>query len=276
MKIILFCLTVLSALFFCACGKPAPAATPPGTASCLPLTESTNFNAAYTTYTYSYNADGTLANISYPPVNLAIGYSSTSITQPATVRAGLTDSLNTYYNANIFTGLPTTASQWITMDGITQSDYWNYTFAYDGKSRLVQVMETTPHIATDWEYKLTIFYNEKDNVTSLKYESITGPNASTVITATGYDDKPSPYSGIKNWQLYMHAGWNNYDPGPIFEALSKNNLLGFNNSGDPDRIRTITYTYNDNGFPLTRTNTNKKLSDGSTYSYTETYTYQCK
>jgi hypothetical protein len=276
MKIILFRLTALSALFFCACGKPAPAPTTPGTASCLPLTESTNFNAGYTTYTYSYNPDATLASVSYPPVNVAIGYSSTSLTKPASVRAGLTDSVNTYYNANIFTGLPTGASQWITLDGITQSDYWNYTFAYDAKSRLVQVLETTPHIATDWEYKLTIFYNDQDNVTSLKYESTTGPNASTVITATGYDDKPSPYTGIKNWQLYMHAGWDNYDPGPIFEALSKNNLLGFDSSGDPDRIRTITYTYNDKGFPLSRTNTNKKLSDGSTYSFVETYTYQCQ
>jgi len=250
----------------------------PAAGKCKPLTEFSNFNASNVTYTYTYNADGTLAHISYPPVSMAVGYASTSITQPASVRTGLTDSLNTYYNANIFTGLPTEASQWITMDGITQSDYWNYKFSYDTKSRLIQVIESTPHVATDWEYKLSIFYNDQDNVTSLKYESITGPNTATMISATGYDDKPGPYSAIKNWQLFTHAAWNNYDPAPLFEALSKNNPLGYNITGDgvnaSTMSRTMAYTYNENGFPIKRTNTN--TNNAGTYSFDEVYTYQCE
>jgi hypothetical protein len=273
MKITSIFLPAIAVLLLSACDKtnPAPVA-PPATITCKPITESTNLNATPVTYIYSYNTDGTLAGISYPPLKMVVGYSSTSVTKPASVRPGLTDSSNTYYNANIYTGLPAEASQWITLDGITQADYWNYKFSYDAKSRLVQVIESTPHVNGDWEYKLTIVYNDQDNVTSLKYESITGPNTVTVISATGYDDKPSPYSAIKNWHLFMHAAWNNYDPGPLFEALSKNNPLGYN--GDVNVTRTMTYIYNDKGFPTKRINTNKNST--ATYSFDETYTYECK
>lgn len=262
---------------FTSCTKDSISNTTPTTAKCKPLTESSNFNAGNVTYTYSYNTDGTLANISYPPNNMAVNYNATLITYPSRTTT-LTDSLNTAYDANIYTGLPTKATQFLTLDGITYRNYMVFTFSYDLKNRLAKVIETTPNVANDVEYQLTIIYNDQDNVSQLKYESFNGPAFFIAINATGYDDKPSPYLGIKNWYLSMHASWNNYDPAPILEALSKNNLLGFNITGDGVNAstvsRTMAYTYNENGFPLIRTNTNKNNS--GTYSFDETYTYQCK
>lgn len=253
--------------------KKSSTSIPVNTAKCKPLTKFTNFNATNSTYTYSYSADGNLASLLSSPSTTAIGSSSTSITRPASVRVGLTDSLNTYYDANIFTSLPTVARQSITLDGITQVDHWLFKFSYDAKSRLVEVIENTPHVTGDDEYMLTISYNDQDNVTSLKYESFTGPRTATVISATGYDDKPGPYSSIKNWPLFMFTPWNNSDPGPLFEALSKNNPLGYSYPSI-GFTRTMAYTYNENGFPLKRVNTN--TNNSGSYSYDEIYTYQCK
>lgn len=268
-KSIPFLALALFVLLLASCKKNS-SSSPAQTGKCKPLTEVTNFNNSNLTYTYSYSADGNLAAIKAPPANTVVTYSTTSTTSPATVRVGLTDSLNTYYNANIFTSLPSQARQWVTLDGVTYVDQWVFDFTYDAKSRLVKVNETTPHVTGDLEYLLTISYNDQDNVTTLKYEATTGISGVTVITATGYDDKP-PYSAIKNWPLLMHAAWNNSDPAPLFEALSKNNPLGFTNSAI---TRTMVYTYNDNGFPIKRVNTNYN-SSGS-YSFDEIYTYQCE
>ena len=263
---LLFCIFIFSA-----CTKSSTSPSTPATGKCKPLTESSNLSGNNVTYTYTYNADGTLANIKYPPYNMVVTYNATSLTYPAR-NAALTDSSNTGYTGNIYTGSPTTATLFLTIDGITIRNYMIYTFSYDSKGRLIKVIETTPNIANDDEYQLTVTYNDQDNVTQLKYENYTGTAYVANINATGYDDKPSPYSGIKNWPFLMHAGWSNYDPAPLFEALSKNNPLGYN--GDVSVTRTMEYTYNDNGFPIKRVNTNKNSS--GTYSFDETYTYQCK
>ena len=276
----IFSLSVL-VFFICgmsSCNKESNATTIPATAKCKPITESSFYNARNVTYTYSYNTDGTLANISYPPSNMAVNYAATSLTNPANYTPGLTDSLNTGYNANIYTGLPTKATQFLTLDGITYRNSMIFNFSYDSKNRLVQVVEFTPNNATDYEYQVTIAYNDNDNVTALKYETIVGTYSLKTINATGYDDKPNPYAAIKNWQLFMHAAWNNYDPAPILVALSKNNPLGFNITGDGVNAstisRTMAYTYNENGFPIKRVNTN--TNNSGSYSFDEIYTYQCE
>ncbi len=226
---------------FTSCTKDNISNTTPTTAKCKPLTESINFNAGNVTYTYSYNTDGTLANISYPPNNMAVNYNAAFITYPARTTT-LTNSLNTAYDANIYKGLPTKATQFLILDGITYRNYMVFTFSYDLKNRFAKIIETTPNVANDVEYQLTIIYNDQDNVSQLKYESYNGPAFLVAINAMGYEDKPSPYSGIKNWHLSMHAGWNNYDPAPILEALSKNNLLGSNITGDGVNASTVSRT----------------------------------
>lgn len=270
-KNILNAALLLCICIFSACDKSSTSPSTPATAKCKPLIESSNFNGGNVTYTYTYNTDGTIANIKYPPYNMVIKYTGTSLTYPART-TGFTDSSNTGYTGNIYTGSPTTATQFVTIDGITIRNYMIFNFSYDSKNRLTKVIQTTPNVANDAEYQLTIIYNDQDNVSQLKYESYNGPAFLVAINATGYDDKPSPYTGIKNWHLFMHAGWNNYDPAPIFEALSKNNPLGFN--GDVSVTRAMAYTYNDNGYPIKRVNTNTNSSGTSTFE--EIYTYQCE
>lgn len=272
-KKILYTSLLLSILVVSGCDKSSSPPTSTTTAKCKPLTESSNFNGGNVTYTYTYNTDGTLANIKYPPYNFTVnGHDGTSLTYPATYTTGLTDSTNISYTGNIYTGSPTTGVEFLTIDGITIRYYHVYTFSYDSKNRLTKVITTTPNVANDLEGQLTIIYNDEDNVTQLKYEAYTGTAYVLNINATGYDDKPSPYSCIKNWHFFMHVSWSNYDPGPIFEALSKNNPLGYD--GALGVSRTMAYTYNENGFPVKKVNTNTNSS--GTYSFEEIYTYQCE
>ena len=105
-KNILNAALLLCIFIFSACTKSSTSPSTPATGKCKPLTESSNFNVGLT-YTYTYNTDGTLANIKYPPYNMVIKYTGTSLTYPART-TGFTDSSNTGYTGNIYTGSPTT------------------------------------------------------------------------------------------------------------------------------------------------------------------------
>ena len=141
-KNILNAALLLCICIFSACDKSSTSPSTPATAKCKPLTESSNFNGGSVTYTYTYNTDGTIANIKYPPYNMVIKYNGTSLTYPART-SGFTDSSNTDYTGNIYTGSPTTATLFLTTDGITIRNYMIFNFSYDSKGRLAKVIQTT-------------------------------------------------------------------------------------------------------------------------------------
>lgn len=271
----LFVLVFISVLFNSCDKNTSPLSSL--TAKCKPVTESTTLSGNDATYEYSYSTDGNVSSIKR---FIGGGYhvlaDSTLVFYDHTVRyapgntPGSFNSVATVYDANIFTGLPTKANISITLDGAEQHNYYSYFFFYDTKNRLVKIGEQTNTVTGDLEYDLSVTYNDQDNVTALKYEATTGPRTVTVISVLGYDDKPTPFTGIKNWPMMMHAGWSNNDPEPLFTALSKNNPLGYT---IPGWKRTIAYTYNDKGFPVTRLNTNTTTS--GTYSFEENFNYQC-
>jgi YD repeat-containing protein len=273
MKNILLGALIISGVFFSGCGKDSATSTPIPAGTCRLLSESTNLSGNAAGYTYNYSADGNLSSIRRSfrgiPDSTAVFYDHVVIYAPSTLNSSY-NSLAIAYNANIFTGSPTTADVSLTIDGVENRHYYAYVFAYDAKNRLIKITEQTPTVPGDYEYILEVSYNDKDNVTALTYKSSNGPNTQTVIPADGYDDKPSPYSGIKNWAFIMRSGWNGSDPEPIFTALSKNNLLGYT---IPGWKRTISYTYDDKGNPITRTSTNSNLS--GTYTFEENYGFQC-
>jgi hypothetical protein len=267
---------ILVLLAVAGCGKDKPPAPITSNAACQPVGFSSTEGGNFTSAAFSYGADGNIATIKYSLQNVLqnteqVVYNATSTTQPASVRAGLTDSFNVYYDADIFNHLPGSARVWITLDGITQVDYKLYAYVYDTKNRLIKVKESTPHITTDYEYDLLITYNDLDNVTALNFVTTTGPAGTTTVLATGYDDKPTPYAGIKNWPFIMRKDWTNYDPGPILTALSKNNPTGYTFNG---YTRSSVFTYSDKGFPVRIVHTNSTASASA--SFTENYTYQCK
>jgi len=275
-KLIFFSVLALYVLLMPACDKPSTSAPAAPVSLCKPLTETTNLSGNAAVYQYIYSADGNVSSISKftNPSHVlldstAVFYDHTVTYSPGNIQ-GSFNTLATAYNANIFTGLPTEARQSITLNGITQVDYWVYVFSYDTKSRLIKVAESTPHITSDLEYDLNISYNDQDNVTALNYEPTTGPRTVTVVPASGYDDKPNPFAAIKNWPMLMHAGWGNSESEPVFTALSKNNLLGYT---IPGWTKTISYTYNDKGQPLKRLSTNTTTT--ATYSFEEAFNYQC-
>jgi hypothetical protein len=179
--------------------------------------------------------------------------------------------ITTVFDRSIFDELPTKADTAITEGGITKTKVSTHFFVYDSKQRLVTVGQQTDFVLGDHEYDLTITYDDRDNAIALSYEFTTGPRSKVTIAATGYDDNPNPFTAIEHWYHLMHAGWDNYDPEPIFTALSKNNLLGFTL---PNGVkREVTYAYNGHGYPIQRTQTN--INGADRYSFDETFVYQC-
>ncbi len=141
---------------------------------------------------------------------------------------------------------------------------------------MAKVKQQTPQVAGDFEYDLTIIYNDKDNVTSLQYELTTGPRTVTVITVAAYDDKPNPYAALKSWKfLATRFVWDNYDPEPILTALSKNNPFDYTLGQTPNQWnRRMIYLYNGDGFPIERKNTNQS-PNGTKSTFVQTFAYNC-
>ncbi len=273
MKSIHFLASIMCIAVLASCTKDKATPSSPAAGKCKLTVETTNLSGNAATFGYRYSADGNVSSIirynGGIPDSTAVFFDHV-VTYTAGRTSGSYNIYATSYNGDIFKGLPTTATVNFTLDGVEYRSYMVYEFSYDTKSRLVKVRQTTPNVANDWEYDLSMTYDDKDNVTSLKYENTTGPRGTLAINAAGYDDKPNPFGGIKNWALMMHAGWNGSDPEPIFTALSKNNVLGYT---IPGWVRTISYTYSDNGAPSKRTNTN--TTPTASYTFEENFSYQC-
>jgi hypothetical protein len=277
-KIVFLAALPIATLIVSGCNKPTiPAA--PGAAACQLKTESTTLSGNNATYEYSYDAKGKITTIKKFASGVHALLDSMIIGDKTIVHyykssSGFDMIQTTEYNQSFVDGMPTEAHVALQEGAVTHTNVYHYFFFYDSKNRLSKVGEQTDLVIGDWEYDLSIGYDDKDNVTSLSYAWTTGPNTITTIASSGYDDKPTPFAGIKNWYFFMHAGWDNYDPEPLFTALSKHNPLGYTM---PDGFkRSITYTYNDKGFPIVRANTNTNAAGTSTYSFQETYNYQCK
>ena len=270
-------LTLLLLVSLFGCKKTITPTIPIGTAACKPTIASTNLAANHNQFEYTYDNSGKIAVIKY-----FIGGSYHVLEDSTLVGDNTIVSYHkewpytigtVVYNRSIWDGMPTEAIVSRTEGLITQTDVFHYFFFYDSKNRLVKVGEQTDHVIGDWEYDLSIFYNDHDNVTELSYEWTTGPRTITTITALGYDDKPTPYAWFKKWYFLMHAAWNNYDPEPILTALSKNNPLGYEYANNK---RTMTYVYGNKGFPTSRINTNTVIGTPGSYTFRENYDYQCK
>jgi hypothetical protein len=159
----------------------------------------------------------------------------------------------------------------------TLVNYYTYSFFYNAKNQLEKVSEQTSNIVGDWEYDLSINYNDQGNVQALQYKTTSGPNqVIPPVSVTAYDDKPTPYAGIRSWPFLMiNFAWNNYDPEPLLTALSKNNPLNYSTgTGASLFTRAMAYTYNSDGFPTERKNTNKNAS--GEYTFLQTFSYDCK
>lgn len=258
------------------CDKKDTNFNPTSLVKCNLTRVSSSFNNQYGSSTYEYSNDGKLITINY--------YSGNSFEYATTLGEFFTESKYTsssgfamvqttnFVGGSIFAdNLPVRADIAQTEGVITRTEVWTYYFYYDNKDRLAKVSEETKHVIGDWEYDLFISYNDQDNVTSLKYVNTTGPNTFTIIPATGYDDKPSPYSGLRTWKYLI--SWNASDPTGLFAQLSKNNPLDFI---EGDWTRKMTYDYNENGYPIIRNNIQTIKNSSDTARWIETFEYDCK
>lgn len=271
-------IVMLIILLIPGCEKNNPAPLSLGsTSKCVLQSETNGLIGNEGSWAYEYDAEGNPALITRFN-RYGIIESTLEIFYDGIVRTRGTTIVKTSYDANIHQSLlPSKAQVSITMDGVEQRNYWTYFFFYDAQNRLVKIGEQTDHIANDWEYDLIISYDEHNNVTQLFYERTTGPReAIPPVTVTAYDDKPSPYTGVKSYKFLMNNyNWDNYDPGYILAALSVNNPLDYTiEAGDTMWKRTMTYQYNEHGFPIECINTNTSKNGESTF--VQTFSYRCQ
>jgi len=272
-----------SALILYGCKKNGGTTTPPNnTAKCTLIAESTTLLGNNASWGYEYDSKGNPTKIiKYNVYGQTVSTTTISPLGTTVVRDNTKLVTEYYYNtsqADIFDLLPTSSDVSITIGAVEQRKYWNYTFFYDGKHRLTQVSEHTNPVTNDYEWDLHIAYDDKDNVTELRYDFSTGPRDQiSIYKATAYDDKPTPYAGVKAWKFLGSFAWDNYDPEPLFTALSAHNPLEFTMGSvkEPNAEHsTMTYTYNENGFPVERVR--KHNNRGTESTWKQTYTYNCK
>ncbi len=258
--------------------KKDTANTPAPTAACRIAKISSSSGGVFSSSVPEYNAEGRL--ISLKQYNRNSLQNSTTIGEYITenkYKYGSTDMAQTvtYSGGSIFANqLPTKATVALTEGLITRTDVNTYYFYYDNKSRLNKVKQETPKVVGDTEYDLIISYNDQDNVTAIEYIITTGtvPNVRNIITASGYDDKPNPYSSLRTWKYLV-----SWDYGySVFAQLSKNNPLGYSWPSANGFKQTSTYTYNDKNYPVIKTNTNSNNTGNPPFTYTDTFEYVCQ
>ncbi|MBC8112625.1 MAG: hypothetical protein H7Y04_16365 [Verrucomicrobia bacterium] len=283
-KIYLYTIGAVLIVNFVSCKKDSGNTPAQITSSkCIIQSETYGLAANEKSFGYEYDTKGNLVNVkvfrpngsesaSYAIGSNIVVFRYTFGSKPAS------DELK--YNVSDLTlELPSEATTTLVneFDATVQVNYDFYFFYYDAKNQLIQVSQRKGSRKGGNEYDLKIFYNDKGNVTGLKYSWFTGPNEDIPgVIVTDYDDKPNPHASIKAWKFFLiNNNWQNNDPGPIIAALSQNNPLGFSvGAGQNLFERKIVYEYNSDGFPTTQKNTNKNAS--GEYTFYQTFTYVCR
>ena len=185
---------------------------------------------------------------------------------------------STQYMSDYLRVSPASASVSFTYNHITTTNINTFHYRYDYKGRMVEVIQYTPNTTADYEYMLTISYDDNDNVTRLRYDLVTGPRDEiTIVDVTGYDNHPTPYAGVTGWKFLMsNFAWDNGDPLPVILALTKNNPGAYQvfHKGEMIFSASFVYQYNDHDFPVQRDHVNKNQDGESQFS--SAFEYNCK
>lgn len=278
LNISLTALIAATILFSCKKTPVAPA-PPAGTqAKCVIKTETTALSGNGKNFEYQFDGKGNLIVVNVVGVSAGVyEIGSNTITKNYTYLNKPAFTSIRYETSDITTGLPARAFVSINDGDITRVNYYTYFFFYNANNQLIKVGEQRDYVIGDREYDLNIFYNAQGNVSGFQYEWTTGPREIIPpVTVTAYDDKPTPYAGVKGWRFFMiNFAWDNYDPEPILTALSKNNPLNYTTGTGANVFkREMVYTYNSDGFPIERKNTNKNAN--GEYTFLQTFAYNCK
>lgn len=269
-KNILLIPLMLTFLIPTGCTKKTTPPSPSVQSACKPETESTTLSGNNATYQYLYSADGNISTIKKFIEPYHILQDSSVIFDYGVIAysSGINDTV--LYDANLFFEALVLPSKSDESFG-NFHNYFTYKFTYDSKGRIAS--EGLERYGLQGALT-TITYNDHDNATSISYEIRTGPRITTTSVASGYDDHPNPYAGIKNWRFLLHdRSLVATETADLFIGLSKNNLLS---CSFPDGSKEeMTYTYTDKGFPAKRMIT-LTGANGTTSSWVETFTYRCQ
>lgn len=254
--------------------KDTPSPAP--TAACRVIKEYITGERDYTLYTYSNNLPATITTFNEVDMPEAI-VEVLALQVRRTIPGIHPAETSLHYMSDYLRVSPDQVRVSSTYNNITNTEYMFYLYRYDYKGRMIEVIQSTPHVTNDFEFILTISYDNRDNVTQLLYELYTGPRDQvTVVNVTGYDNHPTPYAGVIGWKYVMaNFTWNNHDPLAVILALSKNNPGKYEvfSNGTEHSNSLFTYEYNEKSFPIKRHRLEK--AESGEYPSTSEFEYQC-
>lgn len=242
----------------------------------------------YEHYWYTYTADGKLDSIYYSEVTAPgyvayckedgngfvwIDYRGSDGVHPSKID-------NQYNNlTQDSTNLPTTLATSL-VDGVepnVSNPGYGYNFFYKATGQFDGFQQTATFV-TGLLIGMGVEYNATGDVSTMTYNTTTGPRSTSTVTASGYDGHPSPYTGIAGWVFLTPAvNWTGSVYEPLLYALSPHNpgTSVFDGGAEGKWIDQMTYEYNTEGYPTTRTVVTADPK-GSATTYTNTYTYKCQ
>lgn len=291
MKKIIYLFVAFALLNFVSCSKSgtSPSKQKGGTTATAMYPASMTLINGNTsqTYQYTYDSDNNLTKYGTPGL-YEIAITPHIVTQSSFGTAN--DVINTYAYAgpsnapvDIYTSVPsqltiTTSNRDIAADKTTSygSGFWLYTPSKDDK---ILQMGSSDNGGQTINYA----YDTNGNLKSISYINLSGPQAGKVIstvTVTAVDNKPSPFSAIKGYNVISYPQY--YAP-EIGFAFCKNNptqiiLTQFDyDTGTlvPDEQDDFTYTYNAQGYPTQVNVSISYLGIGASHgSKTYNFTYK--
>jgi hypothetical protein len=270
-------ITIASTILF-ACNDDSDQPSPAASAACRITKEYIVGTREYVSYEYEGELPKKIVNyneVEMPEITLdVLALEVRKSSNPS----GFPTVLSTHYQSDYLRVSPSSASVSFTYNNVTTTNANTFLYRYDYKGRMIEVIQHTPNTTSDYEYRLTISYDDNDNVIRLRYDLVTGSTDEiTIIDVTGYDDHPTPYAGVIGWKFLMsNFTWNNNDPLPVILALTKNNPGEYQvfHKGNAIFSASFSYQYNDERFPTQRDHINKN-QDGE-HRFSSAFEYECR
>jgi len=280
-------------LLFLSCGNKQKNPKPNGgdsgnnnngntTTTCRLATQYTNYNNRPEVFQFDYDANGNPSKITYTN-NGTLSVIQTIQPTRISVNAAASNGLNRgiTYNVSYLDKKP--SSYVINSDATTQ--LLAGLFTYDAQGRLATVTggfaDNNGKLETETATTVTITYDEKGNAAKLTYQNKDG--ITHTYTATGFDQHPTPYAGLKNSSFLQYDFyWIGSDldyPRYVFDHLSAHNVLGYTATSLGTNFiyaETFKYSYNDKGQPTERNASGGEYGQTPTKGYIDSWTYNCQ
>jgi hypothetical protein len=292
MKNITYLFAAFALINFSSCSKSGTSPSKKGIAM-YPASETLSQNGgASTTFQCTYNSDNNLTKIISDALDYELDIDGHNVTQTSTIYSNLTNLhttgqvINTYeYSGPSFAAVDiyTTIPAHVTIVTVNKDYVHNTMNTKQGLSLDFQGSKDITQMLTEGNGQHIDFtYDANDNFKTISWTNLTGFQAGSVnasMTVTAVDNKPSPFSAVKGYNVISYP---QSDAPDYALAFCKNNptqiLYKQYDNAQETLVTTeqddFTYSYNAQGYPTSVTV--KITHPGTNTTDTKSYTYTYK